>query len=127
MSGLYDSGMFGLWLYRHQRKPADPSSPVPPTTEAAASGAQEASASFRAAVEGAAATTAEILAYSPLPARTGPSLPVPPPLGEPQCLGCTSAFIDNLLALLQSVSKQFVFLSFVFTTPFQQHVSCFLF
>lgn len=123
MASMYSSAVFGQWINRHAPTLMDSEgrilSPLTQMTVCAVHQAPRALSSLRTAVEGSTATTAEILAYSPVSApapRTGaPSPAAAPPADDVPCYGCRSDFIRNILGFIQTISGPFVlFCSFLF-------------
>ena len=118
MSSLYNSAMFGTWINHHARVLVDSSGDrVPPNAQlldCATRQAPHALGRLRAAVQASVATTAEVSAYSFLPPTTaapspspstGPATPPQALAGTQPCFGCTTVFVESLLAHLQTVSE----------------------
>ena len=120
LNNLYNSAAFGLWANGHKILGAEPdavrglSSPVANLAACYGSRACKNFAGLRESMQSCAATTSEILAYSPLAVTPAGTAAVSDASGKEQpCFGCTQSFVEMLLRLLKYATGEFVVILFL--------------
>ena len=116
LNGLYNSGSFGWWSHKHRQRrgSADVSSMSSTLAEFVSCYGSAGINQFeelRKHMQSSAATTSEVLAYSPLPvAPAGSSKSSIEEITRIQqpCYGCTQSYIEMLLKLFRSACGEFV-------------------